>query len=167
MTILYIEMYRIFQFFVLCLKVNIFTEFLVSLFYLIQYAKEAGIQNTIKQADTWVQIVVTVLMLPFLYFARTAGSTESKVRMVIFIIFQFLVIAHFCIILKDTFQPENNWYTWIVFSKLLLFLYLNNTNTSYSHHGYSYRHHYHCAWFPLHEKLWSGPSTLCSKRCSK
>jgi hypothetical protein len=63
-------MYRIFQFFVLCLKIEIFTEFIVSLFYLIQYAvREAG-----SQWNTWVQLTVTVLMLPMLYFARTAVS---------------------------------------------------------------------------------------------
>ncbi|RCH80059.1 hypothetical protein CU098_006487 [Rhizopus stolonifer] len=109
------KMYRTFQFFVLCLKVDIFTEFLISLFYLIQFTREAGFSVAMKDADTWVQLIVTILILPFLYFARTAGSTESKPRMIVFIIFQFAVIAHFILVLKDTFQPENNWYTWIVF----------------------------------------------------
>lgn len=63
-------MYRIFQFFVLAIKIDIFTEFLVSLFYLIQFAvKQSG-----SNWDTWVQLVVTIFMLPMLYFARTAVS---------------------------------------------------------------------------------------------
>ncbi|KAI8889469.1 hypothetical protein K501DRAFT_170893 [Backusella circina FSU 941] len=105
------KMYRIFQFFVLCLKIEIFTEFIVSLFYLIQYAvREAG-----SQWNTWVQLVVTIFMLPMLYFARTAGSTESHGRMITFITFQGIVIIHYILILQETFQPNNNWYTWIVF----------------------------------------------------
>ncbi|KAG0767784.1 hypothetical protein G6F62_000682 [Rhizopus arrhizus] len=90
-------------------------KFLISLFYLIQFTREAGFGEAMKQPDTWLQLIVTILILPFLYFARTAGSTESKMRMIIFIIFELLVIVHFALILKDTFQPENNWYTWIVF----------------------------------------------------
>lgn len=118
-------MYRVFQFFVLCLKVNIFTEFLVSLFYLIQFAKQNGVEKAIREPDTWLQLVVTIFLLPFLYFARTAGSTESKTRMVVFLVFQILVIVHFVVILKETLQPENNWYTWIVFSKCSYFFYKN------------------------------------------
>ncbi|KAI9475985.1 MAG: hypothetical protein EXX96DRAFT_284404 [Benjaminiella poitrasii] len=105
------KMYRIFQFFVLCLKIDIFTEFLVSLFYLIQFA----VKQNASQLDTWIQLVVTVLMLPMLYFARTAGSTESQGRMITFITFQGIVIVHFALILNQTFQPNNNWYTWITF----------------------------------------------------
>lgn len=106
-------MYRIFQFFVLALKVDIFTEFLVSLFYLIQFAlKQAG-----AKWDTWIQLVVTILMLPMLYFARTAGSTESSGRMITFLTFQGLVIVHFALVLEQTFQPNNNWYIWIAFGK--------------------------------------------------
>lgn len=106
-------MYRLFQFFVLSLKVDIFTEFLVSLFYLIQFAlKEAG-----SKWDTWIQLVATILMLPMLYFARTAGSTESPGRMITFLTFQGLVIIHFALILQQTFQPNNNWYIWIAFGK--------------------------------------------------
>ncbi|KAI7901414.1 uncharacterized protein BX663DRAFT_107146 [Cokeromyces recurvatus] len=105
------KMYRIFQFFVLCLKINIFTEFLISLFYLIQFA----VKQNASQWDTWIQLVVTILILPMLYFARTAGSTESQGRMITFITFQAIVIIHFALILNQTFQPHNNWYTWITF----------------------------------------------------
>lgn len=63
-------MYRIFQFFVLAIKVDIFMEFLISLFYLIQFA----LANEISNWNTWFQLVITVLLLPMLYFARTAVS---------------------------------------------------------------------------------------------
>ncbi|KAI8977061.1 hypothetical protein BDF20DRAFT_872744 [Mycotypha africana] len=105
------KMYRVFQFFVLALKIDIFTEFLVSIFYLIQFA----IKMNGSEWITWVQLAVTILMLPMLYFARTAGSTESIGRMIIFITFQGIVIVHFALVLQQTFQPNNNWYTWIVF----------------------------------------------------
>ena len=61
-------MYRTVQFFVLALKIDIFIEFLVSVFYLIQFALKQGFH-------TWHQflfIVITALMLPMLYFGRYA-----------------------------------------------------------------------------------------------
>ncbi|CAO3608723.1 unnamed protein product [Mucor hiemalis] len=106
------KMYRIFQFFVLSIKVDIFTEFLVSLFYLIQFF---SVPSNEKNWNTWVQLVIAILLLPMLYFARTAGSIESSGRMIVFITFQALVIVHFALILQQTFKPDNNWYTWIVF----------------------------------------------------
>ncbi|KAI8364137.1 uncharacterized protein BYT42DRAFT_591027 [Radiomyces spectabilis] len=102
------RMYRIFQFFVLALKIDVFTEFMVSLFYIIQRALQAGIEW-----ETGIQLVVTIFMLPMLYFARTAGSTESRGRMITFVTYQGIVIVHFALILQQTFQPNNNWYTWI------------------------------------------------------
>ncbi|KAI8327347.1 hypothetical protein BD560DRAFT_418203 [Blakeslea trispora] len=105
------KMYRTFQFFVLALKINIFTEFMVSVFYLIQFA----LKQSRTEWDTWFQLTCAVLILPMLYFARMAGSAESKVKMVIFIAFQSVIIVHFALILKETMQPNNNWYTWIAF----------------------------------------------------
>ncbi|KAI8063318.1 hypothetical protein BC940DRAFT_307643 [Gongronella butleri] len=103
------RMYRLFQFFVLALKVDIFTGFLVSIFYVIQFA--------LKQGITWqsgIQLAVTILWLPMLYFARTAGSTESIGRMVTFLTFEAVVLVHYVLILTQTFEPGNYWYTWIV-----------------------------------------------------
>ncbi|KAI7898991.1 uncharacterized protein BX663DRAFT_533045 [Cokeromyces recurvatus] len=102
------RMYRIFQFFVLSLKIDIFTQFMVSVFYLIQFAMKQGIMW-----ETIIQVVVTVFSIPMLYFARTAGSTESKVRMCIFITFECIALFHFALIFSQTLQPNNNWYTWI------------------------------------------------------
>jgi hypothetical protein len=65
-------MYRVFQFFVLALKIDIFTGFMVSIFYLIQFAMKQGVSW-----ESIVQVVVTVLILPFLYFARTAVSSKQ------------------------------------------------------------------------------------------
>lgn len=59
-------MYRVFQFFVLGLKVDIFIEFLVSCFYIIQFAVDAGLDRW----DSMFQLVVTILILPALYFGR-------------------------------------------------------------------------------------------------
>ncbi|CDH60814.1 hypothetical protein RO3G_11563 [Lichtheimia corymbifera JMRC:FSU:9682] len=104
------RMYRMFQFFVLALKIDVFTEFLVSLFYVIQFAFKS------RTGAIWeiaIQVVVTVLILPMLYFARTAGSTESRGRMITFIVFEGVVVVHYGLILKQTLQPNNNWYTWI------------------------------------------------------
>ncbi|KAI9279360.1 hypothetical protein BY458DRAFT_502825 [Sporodiniella umbellata] len=105
------KMYIIFQFFVLSLKIQIFTGFLVSLFYLIQFALK---QDTNSLWKTIIQVVVTVLILPMLYFARIAGSKESRARMTTFVAFQCLELFHFILVLYQTFQPYDRWYTWIV-----------------------------------------------------
>lgn len=65
-------MYRIFQFFVLALKIDVFIEFLVSLFYFIQFAIE-----DFSRWDGYIILIVTILILPALYFART---TVRKLR---------------------------------------------------------------------------------------
>ena len=66
-------MYRIFQFFVLALKIDVFIEFLVSLFYFIQFAIE-----DFQRWDGYVILIVTILILPALYFAR------ATVRLIIY-----------------------------------------------------------------------------------
>ncbi|KAL0095027.1 hypothetical protein F4703DRAFT_1902629 [Phycomyces blakesleeanus] len=105
------RMYRIFQFFVLALKFDIFIEFLVSCFYLVQFAT--------KEYDPvweiWFQLGATALMLPMLYFARMAGSVESSKRMTVFIIFQCVVVVQFGLVLRQTLRTHNFWYTWICF----------------------------------------------------
>ncbi|ORX59441.1 hypothetical protein DM01DRAFT_1317515 [Hesseltinella vesiculosa] len=102
------KMYRIFQFFVLALKIDIFTQFLVSVFYVIQYVIKLGVQWEIG-----IQLAITILMLPMLYFARIAGSSECHGRMVIFITFEAIVIVHYTLILLQTVDTTNSWYVWI------------------------------------------------------
>jgi hypothetical protein len=66
-------MFRLFQRFVLLLKINIFTEFIVSLFFVIKGG--SSLLGDTAASTPWmegVQIIVTALMLPMLYFARTA-----------------------------------------------------------------------------------------------
>ncbi|KAI8375892.1 hypothetical protein BD560DRAFT_488616 [Blakeslea trispora] len=102
------KMYRMFQFFVLALKIDIFTCFMVSIFYLIQFAMKQGLMW-----ESVYQLIITLCVIPMLWFARAAGSAESKVRMMLFIVFECLVLFHFALILSQTIQPNNNWYTWI------------------------------------------------------
>ncbi|OAD80022.1 hypothetical protein PHYBLDRAFT_163071 [Phycomyces blakesleeanus NRRL 1555(-)] len=86
---------KIFQFFVLALKFDIFIEFLVSCFYLVQFAT--------KEYDPvweiWFQLGATALMLPMLYFARMAC----------------VVVVQFGLVLRQTLRTHNFWYTWICF----------------------------------------------------
>ncbi|KAI8136799.1 hypothetical protein BJV82DRAFT_385199 [Fennellomyces sp. T-0311] len=104
------KMYRIFQFFVLALKIDVFIEFLVSLFYFIQFAIESGFHW-----DTWVQLIIMILILPALYFGRMTVASESYGRMLLFIAFQFVVVFGFILMLRQTLVPGNYWYTWICF----------------------------------------------------
>jgi len=102
------RMYRTFQFFVLSLKIDLFFEFMVSAFYCIQFGLQSGITW-----ETGIQLVVTILLVPMLYFARMAGCAESIGQMITFICFQGFVVVHFSLILHQTFTPNNNWYVWI------------------------------------------------------
>lgn len=78
-------MFRLFQQFVLLLKINIFTEFIVSLFFVIKGGSSLlGNNITSTALLRWmeaVQIVVTTLMIPMLYLARSAVSTLITVKL--------------------------------------------------------------------------------------
>lgn len=39
--------------------------------------------------------------------------------MITFVCFEAIVIVHYALILKQTLQPNNNWYTWICLGKRL------------------------------------------------
>ncbi|SAL95511.1 hypothetical protein [Absidia glauca] len=103
------QMYTVFQYFVLCLKIDIFVEFLVSVFYLIQFVIKSGEMDW----HSWVFLVVTVLMLPNLYLGRLAVSRESRMQMILFIFFQGVVIFEFVLVLTQTLS--DSWYIWICF----------------------------------------------------
>ncbi|CAO3590672.1 unnamed protein product [Absidia cylindrospora] len=113
------QMYTIFQYFVLCIKIDIFVEFLVSCFYLIQFVIKSG------QMDwhSWVFLIVTLFMLPMLYFSRVAVSRESNIQMVIFILFQGVVIFEFVLVLTQTLS--DSWYIWICFGNYQLYFRLH------------------------------------------
>ncbi|CAO3650752.1 unnamed protein product [Cunninghamella blakesleeana] len=103
------KMYVIFQYFVLCLKINIFVEFLVLCFYLIQFVIKEG------QFDwhSLIFLIVTILILPMLFLARVSVSQESRLKMILFILFQCVVIFSFILILTQTMDDE--WYIWTCF----------------------------------------------------
>jgi hypothetical protein len=83
-------MYRVYQQFLLVLKIDIFTEFMVSLFFVI---KRSTVTDNLKLSSPWiqwVQIAVTILILPMLIGARFAvsypgyakGGSASKILII-------------------------------------------------------------------------------------
>ncbi|KAI8364557.1 hypothetical protein BD560DRAFT_402750 [Blakeslea trispora] len=108
------RMYRTIQFYVLAVKINIFTEFIVSVFYLLQYALKSGF-NTWK---TFVFVIITILILPMLVFGRNAIARESKAQMAVFIFFQGCVMFQLILIAIEAAQSEDNWYIWFCFIAL-------------------------------------------------
>lgn len=134
MTLFIIGMYRTLQLFVLALKIDIFIEFLVSVFYLIQFA----LKDKFSSWFSYVFVIITILMLPMFLFGRAAVSTdrkkkknspnmhsfvsqaasESPVKMIVFIVFQLLVVFQLVLIAKGAIQPGEYWYTWICFGKV-------------------------------------------------
>jgi hypothetical protein len=74
------EMYRVYQQFLLVLKIDIFTEFIVSLFFVI---KGGIVTDGVKSTTPWieyVQVGVTALILPMLIAARIAVSTQVMIN---------------------------------------------------------------------------------------
>ncbi|KAI8061137.1 hypothetical protein BC940DRAFT_310631 [Gongronella butleri] len=110
------KMYRVFQFFVLCLKIDIFVEFLVSCFYFLQFVIKPG---NISNWQSWIFLVITVLMLPMLWIARQAVSKESITQMIVFMVFQLLVIFEFILVMIGT--SSDAWYIWICFVAIGIF----------------------------------------------
>ncbi|KAI8350936.1 hypothetical protein EDC96DRAFT_577714 [Choanephora cucurbitarum] len=106
------RMYRTTQFYVLVLKIDIFTEFLVSVFYLLQYALKSGFQTWI----TYVFVVITILMLPMLVFGRRVIANESKAQMALFIFFQGCVVFQLILIAIEASRSEDSWYIWFCFN---------------------------------------------------
>ncbi|KAI9478408.1 MAG: hypothetical protein EXX96DRAFT_570764 [Benjaminiella poitrasii] len=105
------RMYRTLQFFVLALKIDIFIEFLVSVFYLIQFALKSGFNSW----TTIVFIVITLLILPMLYFGRVAVASESVLQMSLFIAFQLCVGFQLVLIATEATDSKDYWYIWICF----------------------------------------------------
>ncbi|ORX61400.1 hypothetical protein DM01DRAFT_1316117 [Hesseltinella vesiculosa] len=104
------KMYRAFQYFVLCLKIDIFVEFLVSCFYFLQFVIKPG---NVRHWQAWIFLVITVSILPMLWLARQSVAKESKAQMIGFLIFQILVIFEFVLVLIGT--SSDAWYIWICF----------------------------------------------------
>ncbi|KAG2206131.1 hypothetical protein INT47_003780, partial [Mucor saturninus] len=105
------RMYRTLQLFVLALKIDIFIEFLVSVFYLIQFA----LKDKFSSWFSYVFVIITILMIPMLFFGRAAAASESPVKMVVFIAFQLAVVFQLVLIAKGAIKPGEYWYTWICF----------------------------------------------------
>ncbi|GAA5795542.1 hypothetical protein EDC94DRAFT_596445 [Helicostylum pulchrum] len=105
------RMYQTSQFFVLALKIDIFIEFLVSVFYLIQFALDEEFNSWI----TYVFVVITILMLPMLYFGRIALASESYIKMGVFITFQLIVMFQLVLVADNAMGLDNHWYIWICF----------------------------------------------------
>ncbi|KAI8096399.1 uncharacterized protein BX664DRAFT_323912 [Halteromyces radiatus] len=103
------HMYTIFQYFVLCMKIDIFVEFLVSVFYLIQFVIKSGEMDW----HSWIFLFVTLFMLPMLWLGRTAVARESLSLMILFIVFQAIVVFEFALVLSQTLS--DSWYIWTCF----------------------------------------------------
>ncbi|KAI9314321.1 hypothetical protein BX666DRAFT_1862999 [Dichotomocladium elegans] len=111
----HLGMYRTFQFFVLALKIGVFVQFFVSVFYFVQLVLEFTLYEESLTWDAYYCVVVTVLIIPFLFFARFAVAAERRWRMIVFIVFQLSVIANMCYMLFVTSFSE--WYSWIALGK--------------------------------------------------
>ncbi|KAG2226518.1 hypothetical protein INT45_014262 [Circinella minor] len=112
------RLYTVFQMFVLILKIDIFVEFLVSCFYVTQFATDNGG----FQWETWIELIITVLILPMLYFAREAVALEKRWWMASFITFQVIAMLGFILMIYQTTEPNNLWYTYIVVISMIFAL---------------------------------------------
>ena len=104
--------------FVLTLKIDIFVEFLVSCFYVTQFATDQGG----FEWKTWIELAITVLILPMLYFAREAVALEKRWWMASFIAFQVIAMLGFILMIYMTTLPGSGWYTYIVVISMIFAL---------------------------------------------
>ncbi|OZJ03008.1 hypothetical protein BZG36_03973 [Bifiguratus adelaidae] len=114
------RMYRLSQFFVLALKIDIFTQFIVSGFYLIQF-----VPTNLSSSSLWATIfhsIITFIMLPALYLARRVLQTEVEWQMIAFMAWQAIVVIHYGLVLGETSTSNNTWYFWIGIVALGIFV---------------------------------------------
>lgn len=168
-----------FQFFVLGLKIDIFVEFLVSLFYVIQF----GMTSDIVTWESGIQIVVTILILPMLYFARTAVCIEW---------YSIVISGYSCFYYREAPKAMAEWLLLSLLKALSLFTFHwcyhkpcslttigipgsalvcmdGQCQPQHVTYAASYSGHWHpahgsdrCIGCHLHEELWTWFESLCS-----
>ncbi|CAO3660143.1 unnamed protein product [Umbelopsis ramanniana] len=104
--------YRIYQMFILNLKLDAFFQFVFSVFWLIVMV-QSGYQNGTAASVVWfaIHIILTLLLLPTFFFARYGARTESPVIMWLYLTLQVLILVDFCIILQ---QSASTWVFWVL-----------------------------------------------------
>ncbi|KAI9285892.1 hypothetical protein BC943DRAFT_322022 [Umbelopsis sp. AD052] len=104
--------YRIYQFFILNLKLDAFFQFVFSVFWLIVMV-QSGYQNGTAASVVWfaIHIILTLLLLPTFFFARYGARTERPIIMWLYLALQVLILVDFCIILQ---QSTSTWVFWVL-----------------------------------------------------
>ena len=105
--------FRLAQIFLLNLKVDAFFQLVLCVFYAVVMSQEKyytlwGITNR-KFVGYIIHIVLTVLLIPGLLFARYGVITENKTVMIIFIVSQIIMCMDFILILVDS---AGTWVFW-------------------------------------------------------
>lgn len=112
-------MFIIVQWFSLLLKIDIYFEFSA---YALLFSYNAGFpefwndQGPIE-ASLYIMLIIMILTLPSLVLARLSVSSESKLMMISFIVFQLLFIASTVFIAIVNQDLMKNWYAFATYSK--------------------------------------------------
>lgn len=106
------------QIFFLILKLDAFFHFVLCVFYAVVMSQEKyyslwGVTNR-KFIGYIIHIVLTVLLIPGLLFARRGVITESKTIMMVFLVTQIIMGLDFILILVDS---AGSWVFWILAGK--------------------------------------------------
>ncbi|KAL0139854.1 hypothetical protein V8B55DRAFT_1501966 [Mucor lusitanicus] len=107
--------FKLTQIFFLILKLDAFFHFVLCVFYAVVMSQEKyyslwGVTNR-KFVGYIIHIVLTVLLIPGLLFARRGVITESKTIMMVFLVTQIIMGLDFILILVDS---AGSWVFWIL-----------------------------------------------------
>lgn len=105
--------FRLAQIFLLNLKVDAFFQLVLCVFYAVVMSQERYYalwgQVDRKFIGYIIHIVLTVLLIPGLLFARYGVITENKTVMIIFIVTQVIMCIDFILVLADS---AGSWVFW-------------------------------------------------------
>lgn len=114
--------FRLAQIFLLNLKVDAFFQLVLCVFYAVVMTQEKyyelwGTTNR-KYIGYIIHIVLTVLLIPGLLYARYGVITENKSIMIAFIVSQFIMCLDFILVLVDS---AGSWVFWNLAGKKSLY----------------------------------------------
>jgi hypothetical protein len=103
----------------LLLKIDIYFEF-ISYALLFSYNASYGYNWTNQgpiTASLYIMLIIIILTLPSLVFARLSVSNENSIMMISFIVFQVLFIASTIFIMITNSGLMKNWYAFATYGK--------------------------------------------------
>lgn len=104
--------FRIYQIFVILIKIDAFFQLVFAIFWLVVMVETDYLTQGDILQKIWfgVHTAVTMFDIPALFLARIAIKNESSILAALFLFFEVIVAADFCIIIQ---QSSSQWGFWV------------------------------------------------------